>query len=56
MDLKGANARWLERAGLQREHIALCPLCTACRPDLFWSHRRLGQARGSMAAMIELRV
>ncbi len=56
VDLKGANARWLEQAGLFPEHIALCPVCTACRPDLFWSHRRLGQARGSMAAMIELRL
>ena len=55
VDLKGANARWLEEAGLAPQHIALCPLCTACRPDLFWSHRRLGQARGSMAAMIQLK-
>lgn len=55
VDLKGANARWLTKAGLSPDHIAVCSLCTACRPDLFWSHRRLGQARGSMAAMIELR-
>ena len=55
VDLKGANARWLREAGLAPDHIAVCSLCTACRPALFWSHRRLGQARGSMAAMIELR-
>ena len=55
VDLKGANRRWLLRAGLQPGHIALCPDCTACRGDRFWSHRRLGTERGSMAAVIELR-
>ena len=54
VDLKGANARWLERAGLAREHIAICPACTACDLDTFWSHRVQGSARGSMAAMIQL--
>ena len=54
VDLKGANARWLERAGLLAEHIALCPACTACLPGEFWSHRKVGERRGSMAAMIQL--
>ena len=54
VDLKGANARFLERAGLDPVRIALCPACTACRPDLFWSHRKLGQRRGSMASLIQL--
>lgn len=54
VDLKGANARWLERAGLPREHIAICSACTACNLDEFWSHRVQGSARGSMAAMIQL--
>ena len=54
VDLKGANARWLERAGLLREHIAICSACTACHLDEFWSHRVQGSARGSMAAMIQL--
>ena len=54
VDLKGANARWLERAGLRREHIAVCPACTACDRGDFWSHRAQGNARGSMAAMIQL--
>ncbi len=54
VDLKGANARWLEQAGLLSEHIALSPTCTACEGDTFWSHRRLGNTRGSMAAMIQL--
>jgi len=54
VDLKGANAKWLERAGLLQEHIAVCPACTACSLDVFWSHRVQGAARGSMAAMIQL--
>ena len=54
VDLKGANARWLERSGLDRANIAVCGACTACRLDLFWSHRVQGNARGSMAAMIQL--
>lgn len=54
VDLKGANARCLERVGLRREHIAVCSACTACRLDEFWSHRVQGSARGSMAAVIQL--
>ena len=54
VDLKGANALWLRRAGLSPEHIALCPDCTACRTDRFWSHRVMGERRGSMAAIIQL--
>ena len=29
--------------------------CTACQPQRFWSHRRVGNARGSLAAIIRLR-
>lgn len=54
VDLKGANARWLELSGVSPEHIAICPACTACDLDTFWSHRILGNRRGSMAAMIQL--
>lgn len=54
VDLKGANACWLERAGLNRENIAICSACTACQLDEFWSHRVQGGQRGSMAAMIQL--
>lgn len=54
VDLKGANALWLRRAGLLPEHIALCTACTACDQEHFWSHRRMGSARGSLAAVIQL--
>ena len=54
VDLKGLNARRLELAGLTPDHIDLCRECTHCHPDRFWSHRRLGTQRGSMAAAIQL--
>ncbi|MCI9156708.1 MAG: peptidoglycan editing factor PgeF [Lawsonibacter sp.] len=54
VDLKEANARLLERAGLRRDHIAICTACTACDLNTFWSHRVQGSQRGSMAAMIQL--
>ena len=50
VDLKGVHARWLEKAGVTQ--IDVCPDCTACRPDLYWSPRRRGQARGAQIAMI----
>ena len=54
VDLEGLNRQWLLRAGLVPEHIDPCGLCTACHPDLFWSHRKMGNARGAQIAMISL--
>lgn len=39
VDLKGINAHWLRADGV--EQIDVCAHCTACRPDLYWSHRRM---------------
>ena len=52
VDLAGLNRQWLLHAGVLPEHIDVCGLCTACRPDLFWSHRKMGNARGAQVAMI----
>lgn len=54
VDLAGLNRQWLLRSGLTPDHIDTCGLCTACRPDLFWSHRKMGEARGAQVAMISL--
>jgi len=54
VDLAGLNRQWLLKAGLAPHRIDLCHLCTACRPDLFWSHRKMGNARGAQVAMISL--
>lgn len=50
VDLKGVNAALLRRAGVREIEIS-CG-CTACQPDRFWSHRRMGNDRGSLAAII----
>ncbi len=55
VDLAGLNRQWLLRAGVLPEHIDTSDLCTACRPDLFWSHRKMGEARGLQVAMIALK-
>ena len=53
IDLKAVNALWLQKAGVTR--IDVCSHCTACRPDLYWSHRKTGLRRGEQAALIALR-
>ena len=50
VDLKGLNRLWLERAGLSE--VDVCPDCTRCQPERFWSHRAVGNQRGSQAAII----
>ena len=54
VDLKGIIRHTLLTAGLAPAHISVTDHCTACRTDLYWSHRLLGDRRGSMAAMIQL--
>lgn len=50
VDLKLLNCMWLEDAGITQ--IDICADCTACLPARYWSHRKLGDLRGSMANMI----
>ena len=52
VDLEGLNVQWLTLAGVLPEHIDRSGLCTACRRDLFWSHRKMGEARGVQCAVI----
>ncbi len=52
VDLKAINRLWLERAGVKPENIDVTDACTACEPERFWSHRRVGNARGSLAGII----
>lgn len=54
IDLKALNTRWLTRAGLAPEHIDVSAECTCCDPARFWSHRRVGAQRGSLAGIIAL--
>lgn len=50
VDLKQINALWLRRSGIA--NIDISEHCTACRPDLFWSHRVTKGERGSQGAII----
>ena len=54
LDLKQINALWLRRSGVK--DIAISEHCTACSPDLFWSHRVTKGKRGSQGAIIVCRV
>ena len=40
LDIRAATVQQLLTEGLQHQHIAPCPLCTASEPDLFHSWRR----------------
>jgi len=50
VNLKEINALSLKQAGVRSVEIS--GLCTACEPDRFWSHRKVGGARGSQGAII----
>ena len=50
LDLKQINALWLRRSGVT--DITISTHCTACAPDLFWSHRVTKGKRGSQGAII----
>ena len=52
LDLWEANRRVLMEAGIRPENISVTGFCTHCHPDLLWSHRALGNARGSLAAFL----
>ena len=50
VDLKGINEMVLKSAGVG--HIDVSDVCTVCSPELLWSHRIVGQQRGSQGAVI----
>ena len=54
VDLKVANRQVLMETGVPVAQVEVSEHCTMCRGDLFWSHRRDGGERGSMAAVIRL--
>jgi len=55
VDLVGINHARLLELGVQVGNIEISDLCTFENPELFFSHRRDGDARGNMAAMIALK-
>ena len=53
IDLKQVNALLLAHCGVGEIYVSTD--CTCCRPETYFSHRRDGLARGSMAALIAVR-
>ena len=54
IDLWGINKRVLQSAGVLEQHICTAGICTACDPERYFSHRKLGAKRGNLAAIIQL--
>jgi polyphenol oxidase len=50
LDLRGVAEKKLRAAGV--EQVEQVPLCTSCRPDLFFSHRRDGGVTGRQAGVV----
>ena len=54
LSLQAANVNQLVEAGLSPTSISISPLCTACRTDLFYSHRAENGQTGRMLSYIQL--
>jgi len=54
-DLTAMNKSFLIKAGVPAQNIDMSELCTMCNPKLFYSHRRSGEKRGTMAAFIGMK-
>jgi YfiH family protein len=52
LDVRAANARQLEDAGVRPEQIHHVGDCTSCRRDLYYSYRRDGQDTGRMISFV----
>lgn len=55
IDLKRTNRLLMEEAGVLPSNIEVSNLCTKCHKDLFFSHRVMGQERGSQVGIMVLR-
>lgn len=54
LDLPSLNRSLLVRAGLAADNVDVCPHCTACHTELFYSHRASGGVRGTLLSVIKL--
>lgn len=54
LDLQRANLEQLTNAGVAPGHIHTLPLCTICRPDLFFSYRREKQLYGRTGRLLSV--
>lgn len=56
IDTDALNLLSLTDVGVLPEHIAICPKCTYCKKDIFYSHRGDKKETGRMCAVIEIGV
>ncbi len=54
IDLQGIIQETLISVGILRRNIENANICTKCNPELFFSHRYMGDERGSLAGIISL--
>ncbi len=54
VSLPHLNLLTLLDSGIPEENITLSEECTCCKSNLYWSHRKTGGVRGTMAAVIVL--
>lgn len=55
LDVRAANRRQLQGAGLRLEHVHDVDECTSCRADLYHSYRRDGPGGGRMISFVGFR-
>jgi hypothetical protein len=55
LDLIAVALEQLRSAGLLARHLRVAEFCTACRTDMFFSHRKEGARTGRMLALIGIR-
>ncbi len=55
IDLQRIIEKTLISVGISAENIENAGICTRCNPDLFFSHRYMGNERGSLAGLIALK-
>ncbi|MCC2817942.1 peptidoglycan editing factor PgeF [Enterocloster sp. OA13] len=55
LDLWKANEIIFREAGVPKEQIHTTNICTMCNSDYLFSHRRVGEERGNLAAFLSIR-
>ena len=55
LDLWKANEIIFQEAGVPKEQIHTTNICTMCNSDYLFSHRRVGEERGTLAAFLSIR-
>lgn len=55
LSLWEANRLIFQEAGILPQHITVTDICTACNPELLFSHRASGGKRGNLAGFLEIK-